>query len=100
MYERIKASSITQNSGSDMPFVLNYYMLISKSETTDEKDTLTEYGCEISLEYPNAPQMNESSFIRSISCDRRFTERLIGRLIDGAVTPCTLFDIVYDHISE
>ena len=78
MYKRIKMSSTTQNIGGGAPAVLNYYMIVNR----------------------DAAEKNESSRIYGISPEKERVERLIGRLSAGAVTPCTLYDIVYDHISE
>lgn len=94
MYKRIKMSSTTQNIGGGAPAVLNYYMIVNRGADGEE------YGCEVELIRPDAAEKNETSRIYGISPERELVERLIGRLSAGAVTPCTLYDIVYDHISE
>ena len=100
MYKRIKFSSRALNTNEGRRAVLNYYVIIGTRQNSSDGLPVTAYGCEIEMTYPFSARMPESGRIEGIYESRGDIDRLMAKLCEGLVTPCTLYDIVYDHISE
>ncbi|MBR2741973.1 MAG: hypothetical protein IKD89_00095 [Clostridia bacterium] len=100
MYKRIKYSSRALNTDEGRRAVLNYYVIIGTRQNSSDGFPAAAYGCEIEMMYPFSDLKSESQRIEGICESREDIDRLMGKLCEGLVTPCTLYDIVYDHISE
>ena len=100
MHRRIKASTANLHLVDNEPMLLNYYILISTGYKTDDKTPIRIYGCEVESEYPDSDREPEVKSFAGIFQSRREIEEFVEKLRDGHVTPCTLYDLVYDYISR
>lgn len=99
LLERIKSSTTEFNiTGSDTA-ILNYYILISTGYKSDDGKPITIYGCEVELLYPNSTHPPEVKSVAGIFQSLNEIERFVKKLHANRVTPCTLYDLVYDYIS-
>ena len=100
MHQRIKASTANLHLVDSPPIILNYYILISTGYKEENGEPITIYGCEVEMEYPDSHRDKEAKSVAGIFQSRHEIEKFVEKLHDGLVTPCTLYDLVYDYISK
>ena len=79
-------------------FTLEYYIITSA--ITLEKSTIITYGIEIHKIAYLSLELREIKSITDISTNENKVRHLIKTLANGHVTPTSLYDIIYDWVSE
>lgn len=74
--------------------VLEYYLL----KDTDEESNTTFYSAEIRKQEHNAAEEIET--VKGLTDSREFAVQLINVLLENAVTPVSMVEIIDDYITE